>query len=204
VNGPVLLVCALESELRYFRRRGDVELLICGVGPVEAAAATARTLATTRYEAVINAGIAGAFPGRARVGDAVLVATEWLAELGLEGGGEFTLPDGAGLVERADADGSLLERCAGLPYRVGSGITVASVTATAATGERLASRYGADVESMEGFSVLRAAGLSGIPALEVRGISNYVGDRAQRAWDFSAGARAAAAALEAVLARIIV
>jgi futalosine hydrolase len=57
---------------------------------------------------------------------------------------------------------------------------------------------------MEGFSVLRAARHSGIPALEVRGISNYVGDRAQSAWDFSAGARAAGAALEAVLDRIII
>jgi futalosine hydrolase len=81
---------------------------------------------------------------------------------------------------------------------------VASVTATSATGERLAARYGADTESMEGFSVLRAAGQSGVPALEVRGISNYVGDRARSAWDFAAGARAAAAALEAVLDRIIV
>ncbi|MGP6190732.1 MAG: futalosine hydrolase [Vulcanimicrobiaceae bacterium] len=199
----VLIVCALESELRYFRRRAGTELLFCGVGPVEAAVATVRALAAQRYDAVVNAGIAGAFPGRARVGDALLVATEWLAELGLEGGGEFTLPDGASLVERADADPALVERCAGLPYRVGSGITVASVTATRATGERLALRYGADVESMEGFSVLRAAGQSGVPAFEVRGVSNYVGDRAESAWDFSAGARAAAVALEAVLARII-
>jgi futalosine hydrolase len=200
----ILVVCALESELRHFRRRDNVELLFCGVGPVEAAVLTARALATSKYAAVVNAGIAGAFPGRARVGDALLVATEWLAELGLEGGGEFTLPDGASFIERADADAALLERCAGLPFPVGSGITVAAVTATRATGERLALRYGADVESMEGFSVLRAAAQSGIPALEVRGISNYVGDRAQSAWDFSAGARAAAGALEAVLDRIIV
>ena len=199
---PILVVCALEAELRYFQRRPGVELLACGVGPVEAALATARALAAAPYAAVVNAGVAGAFPERARVGEALLVATEWLAELGLEGGGRFALPDGATLVERVEADPGLVQICADLPYRVGSGITVVRATATRATGQALALRYGADVESMEGFSVLRAAGQSRVPGLEVRGISNYVGDRAQSAWDFSAGARALAGALEAVLDRL--
>jgi futalosine hydrolase len=49
---------------------------------------------------------------------------------------------------------------------------------------------------------LRAAALAGVPALEVRGISNYVGDRAQSEWDFGAGTKALHAALSDVLARI--
>ena len=195
-------MCALPAELRFFRKHDGVEILGCGVGPVEAAVATARALACARYEAVVNAGIAGAFPGRARVGEAVIVVTEWLADLGLEGGAPLTLPDGAMLVERAEGDPRLVARCVDLPYRFGSGLTVAQVTATRRTCERLSSRYGADVESMEGFSVLRAAERFDVPALEVRGISNVVGDRADSAWDFAAGARAAAGALTAVLARI--
>jgi futalosine hydrolase len=51
--------------------------------------------------------------------------------------------------------------------------------------------------------VLRAAAVANVPAIEVRGISNYVGDRAMSEWDFAAGARAAARALEAVLERIV-
>jgi nucleoside phosphorylase len=42
-----------------------------------------------------------------------------------------------------------------------------------------------------------------VPALEVRGVSNYVGSRARAEWDFVAGARAAAAALDAVLERLV-
>ena len=55
---------------------------------------------------------------------------------------------------------------------------------------------------MEGFSVLRACELAGVPALEVRGVSNRVGDRAASGWDFAAGSRAAVEALEAVLDRL--
>ncbi len=38
------------------------------------------------------------------------------------------------------------------------------------------------VEAMEGFAVLRAAALAGVPALEVRAISNEVGEHDRSRW----------------------
>jgi len=198
----ILVVCALAAELRGLEPRDGVDVLAAGIGPVEAAAATARALALGAYAAVVNAGIAGAFRGRARIGEALLVREERLSDLGLEGGGALTLPDGASLIGSVAADPDLLARCDGLLPR-GRGLTVAQVTTTDATAERLLRKYDADVESMEGFAVLRAALLAGVPALEVRGISNEVGDRAHSGWDFGAGSRAAVAALNAVLDRLI-
>jgi futalosine hydrolase len=199
----ILVICALLPELRYHAARDGVELFACGVGPVEAAAETARKLAWGGYQAVVNAGIGGAFRGRARIGDALAIAEETLAELGLEGGGPLTLPGGATLVDKTLADRALLERAHGSLLPVGAGLTVAQVTTTDATARRLSDRYAPDVESMEGFSVLRAAALAGVAALEIRGISNYVGDRSAAEWNFEAGARAAAAGLDAVLDRLI-
>jgi len=195
----ILVVCALSPELRYLSARQNVEIVATGVGPVEAAIATAAALARRPYDAVVNAGIGGAFRDRARVGDAVLIGDEAFADFGLEGGGPLNLPDGAELLDRVRADAGTMERCSTLGLRVASGLTVAEVTATDATAARLWDRYGADVESMEGFSVLRAAAVARVPAIEVRGISNYVGDRANAQWNFTAGARAVASALDAVL-----
>ena len=195
-------MCALAAELRGYEKPEHVEVLTCGVGPVEAAAETARLLTLGRFSAVVNAGIGGAFRGRAKLGDAIIVNEERLADFGLEGGAPMSLPDGAHLEERVAASPELLARCEGLPYSVGSGLTVTRVTTTDATAARLARTYGADVESMEGFAVLRAASLAGIPALEVRGISNYVGDREQAQWDFRAGSGAVVAALEAIVPRL--
>jgi futalosine hydrolase len=200
----ILVVCALPEELRFAAERADVEIFPCGVGPVEAAVGTARKLALARYDAVVNAGIGGAFRGSARVGDALLVSDETFADFGLEGPGELTLPGGATLVDRERADPALLARCLPLRIPLGRGLTVAEVTSTDATAARLTSRYRCDVESMEGFSVLRAAAVARIPALQVRGISNYVGDRARSEWNFAAGARAVAVALDAVLDRLTV
>jgi nucleoside phosphorylase len=39
-----------------------------------------------------------------------------------------------------------------------------------------------DVEAMEGFGVLRAAGLAGIPALELRAVSNPVAEADRDRW----------------------
>jgi futalosine hydrolase len=63
----------------------------------------------------------------------------------------------------------------------------------------LAHRFRADVESMEGFAVLRAAQLAGVPAVEIRGVSNLVGERASNEWNFRAGAEAAVHTTEALL-----
>jgi futalosine hydrolase len=201
-GGAILVVCALRAELRGFTAPSGVDVLASGVGPVEAAAETARALASGRYRAAINAGIAGAFRGRARVGEAVLVAEERMAGLGLEGGTRMALPGGATLVDRAFADDDLLAAAGGVALRTVCGVTVTTVTATDETALRLAREYDGDVESMEGFAVLRACERAGVPALEIRGISNYVGERSRSEWDFPAGAKACGDALAAVLATL--
>ncbi len=86
-----------------------------------------------------------------------------------------------------------------IPVIVGRGITSATVTSTDARALLLAQRYRADVESMEGFAMLRAAEQAGVPAIGIRGVSNIVGDRAASGWDFRAGARAAVETTRALL-----
>ena len=198
---PVLIVCAVARELAGLRPRDGVELLATGVGPVEAAYGTARALASRKYRAVINAGIGGGFRDRCGVGDVVAVTREDYVELGLEDGSTFPLPDGAALVRTVEAHPSLLQPFLDghVPVILGRGVTSATVTTTDARARLLASRYRADVESMEGFSVLRAAAQAGVPAVGIRGISNIVGDRANNGWDFAAGSRAAVETVEALL-----
>ena len=52
---------------------------------------------------------------------------------------------------------------------------------------------------MEGFAVLRAASIAGVPAIQLRGISNIAGPPERAGWDFAAGSRALRTMLEAFL-----
>lgn len=200
-TAPVLIVCAVAQELARLRSRNDVHVVAVGVGPVEAAHGTARALAARPYRAVINAGIAGGFRDRCGVGDVIVVTREDYADLGLEDGKTFPLPEGAQLERTAHADASLMRPFLDglIPVIVGRGVTSATVTTTDARARLLGLRYGADVESMEGFAVFRAAAQVGVPAIGIRGVSNIVGDRATNEWNFAAGAASAVETTEALL-----
>jgi len=193
----ILLVCAVSAELEWLGPRAGVETLVTGVGPVDAAARVGRALSERSYEVVISVGIAGAMTGVAKVGDGVVVGEE-LMEINLETGERLALPPGNVIVDRVPADHQLTDAVIALGFPLVRGITVARVTSTDATAQRLRER-GAEIESMEGFAVLRAAQLAGVPALELRGISNIVGDRSTSQWDFDAGMKGLRGVLNAAL-----
>lgn len=119
-------------------------------------------------------------------------------EINIETGERLALPPGNVVVDRVPSDRQLADLIEALGFPLVRGITVSRVTATDATAARLRER-GAEIETMEGFAVLRAAQLAGVPALEVRGISNIVGDRATSQWDMEAGMRGLRTVLNATL-----
>ena len=61
---------------------------------------------------------------------------------------------------------------------------------------------GCDVEAMEGFAVLRAAQLGGIPAIEVRAVANLVEERDRSRWRFDEAFAAIVAATPGLVAEV--
>lgn len=152
-----LLVAATAPELC------GADGLVCGVGPVEAAATVAAALQRDRPAAVVHVGIAGArgiAPGRVVIG-AEAVYCDLAAALPL--------------VDRVVADPLLLDAARrALPdapvVRIGTSAAVGGVA------------HDVPVEAMEGFGVLRAAALAGVPALELRSVSNEIGEHDRSLW----------------------
>jgi futalosine hydrolase len=182
----ILLAASVEEELAFWRARDDVITLTMGIGPVEASCALAEMLGRRPFRLVVNAGLGGAFDGAAAIGEGVVVADEAI-ELNLETGSPLALPAWMKIVDRAASDTALVAALRERGFAALHGITVARVTSTDATARRLANELGAQVESMEGFAALRAAQRAGIPAVELRGISNRCGDRSASQWNFAAG-----------------
>jgi len=140
--------------------------LVCGIGPVEAAAATARALAERRPDAVLHIGIAG---GRGIDPPAIVLGSE-AVYCDIAGDLAARLPR----IHRAAADASLLAAAeAALPE---------ALIRTIGTTARVGHATGFDVEAMEGFAVLRAAELARVPALELRAISNDADEPDRSLW----------------------
>ncbi|MCR8983288.1 futalosine hydrolase [Brevibacillus laterosporus] len=190
----ILIVTSVPAEqeavIRGLNGAEGFDVLVGGVGAVFAAASTARTLATTKYDVVICAGIAGGFIGKADVAS-VVVANEMIAaDLGAETPEGFLSLDELGFGSvRIPVDITLTKRVtealkvSGLPTHTGSILTVSTVTGSAETAAAIASRVvGATAEAMEGYGVATAAQQFEIPVLEIRTISNPVGPRDRSAW----------------------
>jgi futalosine hydrolase len=190
----LLVVTAVAAEADAVRAGLDPSVGTAepvGVGPAAAAAGTARLLALAEaagrpYRAVLSAGIAGGFPGRAEVGATVLGLRSIAADLGAESPDGFLPIEALGFgTSVLEADVALLKALmSALPQAIpGDILTLATVTGTAATASALAERYpAAAAEAMEGYGVATAAANADVPFAEVRTISNPIGPRDRAAW----------------------
>lgn len=173
-----LLVAATEAEL--CGRPG----LVCGVGPVEAAAATARALALRLPRAVLHVGVAGA---RGLAPGTLVVGTEAVY---------LDLAAAIPVVARAEPDPALLAAArAALPAAPALPIGTSAAVSRPSDNVPQAIR----VEAMEGFAVLRACALAGVPAVEVRAVSNALGEEDRSRWEVARALEALAVALPALL-----
>jgi futalosine hydrolase len=160
----VLVVAATERELASVQ---GVQTLVCGIGPVEAALQTALALSRSRPEAVLHVGIAGA---RGLEPLSVVIGSEAVYCDVVDAAS--TLPR----VEREQPDTQLVERASrALPD---ARVLPIATCGTVGGGSAFA------VEAMEGFGVLRACALAGVPAVELRVISNDPAEPDRAKWRF--------------------
>ena len=175
----VLVIAATAGELDWV---GGADALVVGIGPVEAAVHTAAHLAERQPDAILHLGIAGARRASGlEIGDIVIGTRSVYSDLAAAVPTVRTIEPDVELLARVEL---LLPDAHRLPI---------ATSAYVGGGD-------CDVEAMEGFGVLRAAAEAGVPALELRAISNMVEEEDRANWDFPAGLRAVAEAGRVVLA----
>lgn len=213
----LLIVTATQREMdavlpALLSSRHPVEALVCGVGPVRAALEIGLALGSLpqRPLGVVNLGVAGVFDDVADMpgGPAVASAEVW-PEYGLRSGLEvdaralgFPLLDGGhGTVwDRIELEPDETAGKLGLvlpaEWPRWPSLTVAGVTASFEDAERMAARHAVRLENMEGFALALACARTGIPFLEVRAVSNVVGERDKTRWRLDAALGALGRAAE--------
>ena len=178
--GPLLVVAATAGELAGLSAEASarVATLTCGIGPVEAAATTARALVELRPRAVLHLGIAGV---RRAAGLPLGTLVLGTASVYDDAAGGRLVP------HRLAPDAELLAALqVALPEAVALEI---------GTSARVGGGADAPVEAMEGFAVLRACTLAGVPVVELRAISNEIEEPDRARWDFAGALAVLAAAL---------
>ena len=187
VSANVLVVAATARELIS---GSGWRTLVCGVGPVDAAATTAAAIVAHRPSAILHVGIAGARRAAALTpAQLVIGVSAHYVDLGVP---ERFAPR----VVRSDAALVAAAQRA-LPLA-----TLRDIGTSAHIGGTFVGAHSCDIEAMEGFAVLRVAQLAGIPAIEVRAISNDIEEPDRARWHFDHAFEAITAAIPLLVAEI--
>ena len=186
----ILLVAATEPEIAPFlQEKQQVDFLITGVGcPVTIYHLTKR-LQQIDYDLVIQAGIAGSFDQSMPLGEVLLVRQDNFADVGISEKDHFHT-----IFEKGFADGNSFPFTNGWLNSNGAladrftlqkvkAITVNTVTDNKIQIDQLVEKYDPQIESMEGAALHYVCLQENIPFIQVRSVSNYVGERDKAKWN---------------------
>jgi futalosine hydrolase len=185
----VLIVAATEFEIKpLIQAQRNVEMLITGIGSSATIYHLTKKLLTNHYDLVIQAGIAGMFAGKFTLGAVVFVKEDAFADVGIEEKGELRTFFEYGFLDKNEfpfSDGKLLNPSAILekiPLPAATAITVNMVSDNFVHNENFRQKYHADIESMEGAAFHYVCLQHKINFLQVRSLSNVVGERDKSRW----------------------
>ena len=185
----ILLLSATEFEINTFLNtsinKDKIDVLIGGVGMASTILNLTKRLISNKYDLVLQAGIAGVFNNKnIELGDVVMVKQDAFGDLGAMEKNNFQ-----SIQEMKFNDGNewLInenELQKQFKYPLVKAITVNTITDNEAVINALQNKWNADVESMEGAALHYVCGQLNIPYLQIRSISNAVGERDKTKWQF--------------------
>lgn len=189
-------------------RHKTYELILTGPGVFNAAHALTVYLETASPALVLQTGIAGVFKETGgKIGDIAIATQERYIHTGIQAEGMTAAPLPFDLIEEKpltrqgiypfDSDrvnqyhDLLSESFSTGKTKIIKGpfITVSSITASFARAGQLHAAFSPVMEAMEGAACAHIASLYGIPMIEIRSASNFVGERDKSQWDIDLAAK---------------
>lgn len=193
-----LLLCAATpfeiapavQFLQTYNKHADnrIDVLVTGVGLLPATFNLTRQVLLNQPQFILQAGVAGSINDALSLGEVVVVNQESVGDAGVYENGIFSTLFDMALAEKNThpwTNGQLVNEGITSLHLTGmkvvAGVTVNEITTNA---ERIAyyQQSGAQVETLEGAALHYVGLMTGIPFLQIRSISNYVGERNKSKW----------------------
>ena len=185
----ILLIAATAPEIEPFTAaNSQIDVLITGVGIPSTIYHLQKSIQQFDYDCIIQAGIAGCFANDIELGKVVLVQQDSFADLGIEEKGIYNpifKTAFAGKDEFPFTDGWLVnsnETFLNTRLQKVKAITINKVSDSELQKQQFINTFNADIESMEGAALHYVCLQEGIPFIQIRSISNHVGERNKTKW----------------------
>jgi futalosine hydrolase len=169
--------------------RLKVQFYQSGVGMLSSAVAFTRLALEDKPDLVIQIGIAGAFNKKLALGKVVVVNEEILGDIGVEEDGNWKDIFDLKLekssyhpFEKRKLPNPWLSKYNLLKLPEVNAISVNEISTNKQRIEALSKKYKPTIETMEGAALHYVCRETNIPFLQIRSISNYVGERDKSKW----------------------
>jgi futalosine hydrolase len=160
-----------------------------GVGMLAAAVSLTQLLAEEKPDLVIQAGIAGCFNPGISLGKIVTVNEEALGDTGVQEEGRWkdlfdlkleksSYPP----FEKRKLPNPWLEKFNLLKLPAVNAVTINEISTDPKRIQQICRKYDPAIESMEGAALHYTCRAAGIPFLQIRAVSNYIGERDKSKW----------------------
>lgn len=186
----LLIVAATQFEIEPFiHHKKETDILITGVGIPATVYHLTRKLLTQKYDLAIQAGIAGTFSNRITLGEVFAIKEDTFADIGIEEKGKIQTLFEKGFINHHDfpfTNGWLVNPHPDsekffLP--MAKAITVNRISENEFQNKLMQQKFAAEVESMEGAAFHYVCLQQEINFLQIRCISNAVGERDKSKWN---------------------
>jgi futalosine hydrolase len=211
----VLITAATSMELSSLQTHiKDIPTLsihyaITGIGAVSTVYHLMELLKKDSYDLMIQVGIAGSFDHHLTLGSAVTVEKEMIAEMGVVENQTYKDIFQLNLADPNQApytSGILINPHQELMSKAGLIKTIGVTNNLISTNENQIARYKtiykASIESMEGAGFHFVGIMQAIPFIQIRGISNEVGERNKANWKINEGIHAVTVACHNLLQQL--
>jgi futalosine hydrolase len=192
-----LLVAATTKEitpfLTYYRNSDtntDIDILITGIGLTATSYTLTKQLSMKRPDLVIQAGIAGCFDKNISQGSVVVIKQDTIADLSVIENKELKTMFDLGLMKPNRfpfRNGWLVnphkEVLKSTKLAVVKAISVNHITTAKPIISLYQQTFQPVIESMEGAALHHVCLMEKIPFVQIRGISNYIGERNKTKWN---------------------
>jgi futalosine hydrolase len=192
-----LLAAATAKEispfLNHYRNsdnKQDIDILITGIGLTAATYSFVKQFSLKKPALVIQAGIAGCFDKNISLGSVVITRQDTIADQIVTENKQLKTMFDLGLVKPNQAPyskGWLVnphrELIKKTKLKIVNAVSVNRVTTTTQMTGLYQKKFQPSIESMEGAALHYTCLLEKIPFLQIRSISNYIGERNKKKWN---------------------
>jgi futalosine hydrolase len=181
--------CAKKASQVFKKSKLKISFHATGIGMLASGVKLTQLAATHKPDLIIQMGIAGSYSKKEPLGKVMVVASESIADLGVREKGLFTDLFDSQLIKENEAPfkkrkltNPTIRSLNILKTDTVAAVTINEITTSPKRIKEIIAAHKPVLESMEGAALHYVGSLTKTPFIQIRAISNYVGERNKTKW----------------------